>query len=137
MTDVGKWDGTLQSAEERLREAAARVLQSAEAGSAADDAAQADFNAWSSLIIAHPDYVEREKQAALAWEAEHLSSCTQALAMLRRIIPPTICALSKRELAEAVGGPLARRLWQKQVLRFVWMQPEAIGQLHFADLGPP
>ena len=132
MKGVGDWDGTLSEAEKKLREAARRVM---EADGGADRTAQAEFDGWSRLIISHPEYVEREREAAAQWENQHLQACTAALADLRTVIPPTIQNLSRRELTEAVGSnALGRRCFEKRILCFLWMQPDAIGALHFAEL---
>jgi hypothetical protein len=134
VTGIADWDGTLPSAEARLRAAAEAATDEAidQMGRAA---AQAEFDGWSAIIIAHPEYTERETQAAGAWEGEHLGDCEAALEQMRRLIPPQVAAMSRKEIAAVVEPPaLAKRLWAKRILWFCWMQPEAIASIHFAEL---
>jgi hypothetical protein len=59
--DTDEWDGTLESAQAALREAAERLMEG-------DESAQPDFDKWDKRITTHPDHLAAEARKLAEWE---------------------------------------------------------------------
>ena len=106
VSDARGWDGTLAQAEKRLRAAGRRVL-------GGDRSAEADFNGWSGVIVAHPEHRQRMRKEAEDWDRAVFGRCQAALYELRPLLPRGIASSSRTALrrhpALAGNSELANR----------------------------
>ena len=143
------WDGTLANAEQRLRDAAEKLIAAAEGpegrGSKAAIEAEAEFEGWSKVISTHPAYIKRERRQVKEWEADNFDKCQAALYELRPLIPPDI---ARSSLAATQAHPalqrgnrpnkkLAERIFRKRVLWLLRSSPAELASMHIADLCGP
>jgi len=142
---VKDWDGTFDTAVRELAQAAKEVdiaSEQAQAVGARNDKvydAENKLESWSKLVCRHPEYLAKEAEFARWWDEEHAEKHTQALAVMRKIFPrravlPEI--QSRRDLRRrwGVDRDCAKRLWQRKILSFIWMEPEEIDALHYSEL---
>ena len=122
------WDGSLESAVERLTAAATRLQNG-------DESAQGDFDKWDKIVAGHPEHKAKIAAADLAWENTAAPKCEAALQLMRTFVPSCIFSMKKADLGAAgVSPPLIRRLFSKKVLHFLRMETTDIAKIHIVDL---
>ena len=123
------WDGSVESAQKGLREAAARLL-------GGEHTAQADFDMWDKRIRNHPVHIATQEAEFAEWENNQRRKCAADLKTMRNIVPADIFNITKAELLNKRKMPLnvVTRLWNKRILWFVHMPSDNIARLHYADL---
>jgi hypothetical protein len=122
------WDGSLESAMERLTAAATRLQ-------GGDEAAQGEFDKWDKIVAGHPEHKAKLAAADLAWENAAAPKCTAALELMRTFVPSAIFSMKKEALATAgVPKPLVRRLFTKKILHLLRMETADIAKVHIVDL---
>ena len=127
--DNSDWDGTLEAAQEGLREAMERLM-------AGDAAAEPAYEKWARRVSTHPTHLAAEKRRLAEWDAKERPKRAAALAFLRRIVPADIERTTRSSLQQREGmtEPLLLRLWEKRVLWFVRMHTQAVAKIHKSDL---
>lgn len=122
------WDGSLDSAIERLTAAATRLQ-------GGDEAAQGEFDKWDKIVAGHPEQKAKLAAADLAWENAAAPKCVAALELMRTFVPSDIFSMNKEALAGAgVPKSLIRRLLTKKVLHLLRMETADIAKVHIVDL---
>jgi hypothetical protein len=49
-----------------------------------------DIDHWDKTIRLHPDYAKEQEDRAKKWEADNLAANTDALRLLRTLVPPHV-----------------------------------------------
>jgi hypothetical protein len=118
----------LVSLRKHLTEAVQRVV-------AGDTKAENEVERLHQLIQIHPDHVKEEEEKQKTWEANEGPKCDEARNAIRGVVPVDVFSLTQTQLEDKnVPQEIARRIFTKQVLWFVRMDPEDIAKLHAADL---
>ncbi|KAG5177834.1 hypothetical protein JKP88DRAFT_133470, partial [Tribonema minus] len=119
---------SLETAKERMQQAVTKLM-------AGDESAEKDIDRWDKTIRMHPDYAKEQEERAKQWEADNLAANQQALALMRKFVPPDIGASSIAKMAaEGVPAVAAKRIWKVKVLHWVRWHPDDIKKVHIADL---
>ncbi|CAK9109808.1 Zinc transporter ZIP10 (Solute carrier family 39 member 10) (Zrt- and Irt-like protein 10) (ZIP-10) [Durusdinium trenchii] len=126
-------DVTLEHAEERMREAVQRLMNSE---STADQfQAQADFEKWDQIVLNHPDHIERERLKWQKWEEDNEPKNKAALEEMRGLVKQAYFTMGPEELKkDGVAPKLASRIGQKKVLQLYYMPKDKISSLHSVTL---
>jgi hypothetical protein len=57
-----------------------------------------DIDRWDKTIRLHPDYAKEQEDRAKKWEADNLAANTDALRLLRALVPPHVGTSSVAEV---------------------------------------
>ncbi|GBG33005.1 Costars family protein ABRACL [Hondaea fermentalgiana] len=127
------WDGTLEMAEEKLKECVPHMMSEdpREAAAAAEE-----FDQWDKIVRNHADYKKREEQKWIDWEANESAANAAAYRTMTQIVPPEVVTGCSEAFLESRGlrPAVAKRVMQTKIFHFLYMDIEAISKLHIADL---
>mmetsp|Transcript_8886 Transcript_8886/g.10154 ORF Transcript_8886/g.10154 Transcript_8886/m.10154 type:complete len:436 (+) Transcript_8886:244-1551(+) len=108
-----------------------------------------EINSWTmeralervhTAIIAHPDYISREKKRFNAWERQEFLQNNDCLDVMRSIVPENIRSLSVNDIRlqkPEVSHELASRLVNLKTLHLFHMPYDLLAKIHHADLVNP
>mmetsp|Transcript_10863 Transcript_10863/g.18513 ORF Transcript_10863/g.18513 Transcript_10863/m.18513 type:complete len:1011 (-) Transcript_10863:745-3777(-) len=127
------WDGTLEMAEEKLKECVPHMMSDDphEASEAANE-----FDQWDKIIRNHADYKKREAQKWIDWEAAEAQTNEECFETMTQIVPPQVITGCSEAYLESRGlkPMLAKRVMQTKIFQFLYMDKDSIAKLHIADL---
>lgn len=134
--DIGNldWDGTLEDAEEKMKELVPALCSDDEKVARE---AQAKFDQYDKVVRNHGDYKKREEQKWATWEEENAPKNKKALEDMKKIVPhEVVSGISMEFLKDQchLSHDVAARIMKTKILQFLYMDPETIAKTHIADL---
>ena len=126
------WDGSLDDAEEKLKELIPLLMEGSEKEM---QEAQKRFDTLDSIIRNHADYIEREARKAEEWESEQAEANAIALSELRALIPVGPNSVESLQAKHGLTRALSRRIFGTKILKLLHLSPAGdISKMHAADL---
>lgn len=127
-----EWDGTLNQAEQKLKQSMHRLLESA---SNEQHKAQQDFDKWDVLVKNHRDFITREEEKWKSWEETNVELNEAAKAEMKsKFVPQKYHFVEEIMQQKGVSRQVAQRVFRNKALQLIWMPKATIARLHHAAL---